>query len=300
MDQPKLEPIAQPDLVASTPAESKPPITATDLLKRSVDSQATQLKSDTPAQFKFNPDEILANSGITDEKVKSELKLKLEERYKLAEKGISEKFESLSKMKKEIESITNNPGAIKWTPELIAKLESSPEFRAAALQRLQARQATAPPTTWPGSEDEWSALSDTDKRRFNELTSTVSMLVQDREQELNQKEHESLKSKFPGYDPSLVEQTQSDILAGRFSQQEIKEMIYKAKVFDQQIEQAYKFGLEDRNAQIETKLSGATVTTDNPRPPKEEFVPSTGSTLKQGFIELARRTLAEQKKVGTR
>lgn len=246
----------EPVVVEAAPGVVKdaPPATpsAKDLIQRTA-TTVVEKKPDDNGDGNAHEHVSLSLDDVTDPKAKELLQAKLKE----ANRAIGSKFEEAARLRKDLESERSRP----WTPERIQELIKDPNWRSAAVTALEARAKTGAPSAWEGTDEQWSALNDDEKKAFRALEDKVTRLESDQVQRDDATEHEQVKSEFADYDADKVKSFQRDIMEGRVSQLQIKRLIWQAINFERYLEQSYKFGLEDRNGNLKTKLNGSSTTT---------------------------------------
>ena len=104
----------------------------------------------------------------------------------------------------------------------------------------------------------------------------------------SQAQHERLKTKYPDYEPHADEGFMRAVIENRIGPEELKEAIFKSLAFDRYVENSYRFGLQDRQGNLNQKVEGATtqtgnlaVVTENPDKPKQETGERTGVFFKR-------------------
>lgn len=268
-----------PKEVAQAPSA---PITANDIIQR----QAKEIK---PAQVS-EPAVKISLDDVKDPVARTLLESKLKE----ANDAISKKFgeiggekaQLLREMEK-LQSEINKP----WTPQRIQELMIRPDFISAA---QQAAQASAP-ENWTGTTDQWSNLSPQEQAQFRQLAQSQRAL----EAQLNQMQlsqvDAKLQTKFPDYNPKDVDSFIDDALNGRISNDQLREFVYKAKNFDRHVEQGYKYGLLDKNGNIQEKLNASTNLGINASLAEEKVERKPGESNKNLFTRIAERALLQAK-----
>lgn len=255
---------------------------AADLLKRIGEPKQTQ----TPApegEIKYNSSDI--------EKIQDPVARKVvEDIYRDMNAGLQRKFQQIAEEKRKLDE--ERRGLDTWTPERVLRESQNPSFIESSKQLIQARA----PQTWSGTQEEWSALNDHEKARFAQLETQLDTLLAQQDKMLVEQADREIRTKFPDYNPELVETFQKDLLANRINQQEIRELIWKAKNFDRYMERTYEFGRQDGNGNLKEKLNattnptGSSVRTTDEKPVREENESPTSF-----FRRLAQFNLAREK-----
>ena len=101
------------------------------------------------------------------------------------------------------------------------------------------------------SDQEWSALSDTDKAKFHNLEQRQANMEQLLLNERKSKEDEVLKAKYPNYAPDIVDTTISNLVTGKVNAS--REDIWKVLNHDDNVRKAYELGKQDASLDIGMK-----------------------------------------------
>lgn len=230
---------------ATTEGTSVQPITANDIIQR----QAKEPKATPQAE----PAVKLSLDDVKDPAARQILEAKMKE----ANDAISRKFGEIggekAQLLREMETLKNEMNK-PWTPSRIQELMNRPDFIQAAQQAAQ----VSAPENWTGTNDQWSNLSQSEQAQFRQLAQSQKALeAQLTQMQLSQVD-EKLRTRFPDYNPQDVDTFIKDALDGRISNDQLREFVYKAKNFDRHVEESYKYGLKDRNGNIQEKLNGST------------------------------------------
>jgi len=214
-----------------------------------------------------------------------------EKAYKSFQRGFNQKFQELAEIRKSYEAKTADTS--NWTPERVQSLLNDNNFVNAA-KSVMASQA---PTTFEGTQEEWSGLSETDKVKFHNMEQEIHMLKQQNFQSKRVQEDESLKTKYGNYKPEAIDILTADLLANRV--QATREHLWKVYDYDDAVRRAYELGKEDRQLETtekksSTSVEGLTTTSSKeiPTPEKNEsnrafwnrIVLSNLTRLKEGQI----------------
>ena len=188
-----------------------------------------------------------------------------EKAYKSFEKGYQQKYQDLAKERKALEQQGE------WTPDRVQSLLNDQKFVEAAQQVAQS--ATSNQSGGSMTDDEWSALTDSEKSQMKNMQSKIdSMFHQNQMMALNQ-EHEQNKSRYANYDAKLVENFRTQLLNGKY--RATSEDLWKSMDYENAVNRAYQLGLEDRQNNISEKIGNTSIdgvnaqaATDTPK--KEE------------------------------
>jgi hypothetical protein len=214
-----------------------------------------------------------------------------EKAYKSFQRGFNQKFQELAEIRKTYETKTAETS--NWTPERVQQLLNDGTFVNAAKSVM----ATQAPSTFEGTQEDWSGLSDTDKAKFHQLENKINFLEQQNFQTKRVQEDESLKTKYVNYKPEAIDILTADLLANKV--QATREHLWKVYDYDDAVRRAYELGKEDRQLETtekksSTSVEGLTTTSSKeiPTPEKNEsnrafwnrIVLSNLTRLKEGQI----------------
>lgn len=298
MDNVQAEPQVEPQ---KTGVPETPPVVPSNDKPTDVQDVIKRISSNPPDQatppVKLDDEPVYNSSDI--EKIEDpKARQVAQDLYKQFEKGYQKKFQSLAEQRKGVESLEQQlKDQTNWTPERVQDALKDPNFVQAAQSVVKTKAQNQPPSNWGSSDEEWSALTDSEKQRFQASENKVDALVRNQQKMLDDQEHERVKIRFPDYDRSVVEQAQSDLLSGKIDQETIKEMIWKARNFERYVDNSYKFGLQDRNGNIQEKITGSTdstllnVKSQDDIPKQKE-----GEKTSVFFSRLAQWRMGQQKK----
>ena len=180
------------------------------------------------------------------------------------ESGLTKKFQTIADKNKEVDALKSqleSQSNKRYTREDVKELLKRQDFIEAAQAELSAAQASGIPTNWEGSQEAWSALTTQEKAQFQSLEGKVNSLLLQNEQMQNQQEHERVKSRFKDYDPKAVEGFQSEILSGKVSNEQVKELIWKALNYETHVKNAYQLAKDEKQGALLEKFNGSTHTT---------------------------------------
>lgn len=289
------QPTATPAPAAGAPPVSAPeaPKSAAELITR----VATAAAAPAPAAPAEAPVVPITLDEIKDPAVRAvvEKKLKdLESGYNKKYMTLAEEKKATEDLRKKLEADTNQS----WTPQRLQEMLQRPDFAQAVQTAYAAQAQQTPPSNWEGSTEQWSNLSDSDKHAFRQLEGKVNILLNQQEQTQHATEHERVKSRFPDYDPVVVEKFYQEANTGRVSSEQVKEMIWKALNFEKYVQNSYQFGLTDRNGNIQEKVGGTTNPT-NPKMTSVGDMPTrTDGEGTASFVSRLARWNLSRKKVG--
>ena len=220
----------------SQSAEGKHTLTD-DLLSRVtkfvVKSSPVGKSEDTIDKEVYNDAEFRAKiDSISDPELKDYM-IKLR---KSGISGITNKFQEIAAMRKEIQDIRDGLTPKGWTPERIQQLIKDPEF-------LQAAKQVAG-TTSEATDEEY--VPESVKRKLAELEEVKNQVSQWQQNQFVQnleQEHSVLSQKYGNYDRNKVDEIRKELLDGKI--RATSEHLYKAWYHDDNVRRAYEMGRQD-------------------------------------------------------
>lgn len=237
---PELPPTPKADeLLKRMGEDSKAKATAPNVVNPSDPSAQSQ------AQVSLDDIKDPAARKIVEDKIKN-----LESHYNKKYQSNAEKERQLESLRQDLERKTNQP----WTPQRVQEILKDQSFVQAA-QTVASQQA---PQGFTGTTEEWSALTESEKKNIQEL----QRQVQNQNLQLNRmlitKDEEQLKQRYSDYDSEKVENFYRDVSEGRIPEIQIRELIYKALHHDDHLERTYQYAMQDKTAVIQNKINGST------------------------------------------
>ena len=279
--------VEAPKPAEPTPAPIQEP-KAEDLIKR------MGTKKDSSPAPASDEDKPLYNSSDIEKIQDPQAKEIVKSLYKHFERGYNKKFESLAHERKTLEEERFRLQQMQsWSPERVAQELRNPAF----VQAAQLYSQSVAPQNFTGSQEEWSSLSPQEQGAFRQLQGQVNQLVDLQSQQQIALADEKIKTQFPDYEPTKVDSFQKDILDGRVNQGQIRELIWKAINFEKSIEDAYRYGKEDRASELQSKMNASTSpsTTTTLQEDKPQMKPGEASSAyfrRLGQWNLSRMKLA--------
>jgi len=267
---PEAKPTEQPaEAVQPNKEEQKP-----DLVSRVSQVKPEETKPTDTADFNVNDIENIKDP---------EAKAYAEKAYKSFEKGYQQKYQEIAELRKKYETEdTSN-----WTPEKIRSLTQDPKFVSAAQEVMSAQNAGL-------TEDEYSALTDTEKAQFKNMQQQINNMTQQNQALVTQQQDEGLKSKYSNYDSEAVNTAVSGLIAGKVVN--TREWIHRALDYEDGIKRAYQLGLEDRKLDMGEKTNSISVEGNtNIQPSGEPLKREEGESPVEFFKRLGQKRLAESK-----
>jgi len=239
-----MEEIKQPEV-----AEVKPAPKEEDLVTK---VSKVEIKEPTKEVETFNVTDI---DKIQD----PEGKKYADQAYKSFQRGFNQKFQDLAVLRKEYEAKLAEPS--NWTPERVQGLLKDEEF-------VKAAQSVA-----GVKSDDYSALSDVEKKQLKEIQTQMSGLVNQNAQLLRSQEDEGLKGKYANYNSGAVDILTGDLLQGKVKA--TREHLHKVLDYDDAVRRAYELGKQDKKLDIQEKVTsispeGVTAVSNKDVPEKEK------------------------------
>jgi len=243
--------------------------------KEDLVSRASKVKiDDTPKTEEpiFNVNDI---EKISDPQAK-ELAQKAHKEF---ERTYQKKFQELAAIRKDYE--TQLQQSKQWTPERVQSLLSDKEFVNAAQQIIGPQQT-----------DEYSALTDNDKKLLFDAKQEALLARQQNATLLKQQQDEMIKQKYANYAPDYVDLTTKKLLSGEI--QATREDLWKVIDYENAVRRAYELGKQDRIVEQKEKIESVSVegitTTSNQDKPQKEQGESSESFLKRIFLKNLAKT----------
>jgi hypothetical protein len=188
----------------------------------------------------FNPNDI---ESIEDPQAKEYA----QKAYKSLEKGYQKKFQDLAALRKEVEAMKQDSNT--WTPERVNKLLNDPTFVQSAQQIAGLSQE---------AQDDYSALSEQERKEIASLKQELNMLKQNSTQAEIRAQDEHLKSTYANYDSSAVDTLTADLLAGKV--QAGRGDLWKVIDYENAVQRAYELGRQDNRGGLEEKVNSSSAT----------------------------------------
>lgn len=211
-----------------------------DLITRVSQFASENKPSEKQEDSAFNVNEI----EKIEDPVAKEYALKA---YKSFQADYTRKTQKLSEQQKQLEEKMKESS--NWTPERIQSLLNDPTFVQAA------QQITGTQNPEEMNEDEYSALSDSDKKKIDAVHREIQAMKNQNAQLVQKQQEEKLKSKYANYDPQAMDITTKEVLQGK--RQITREDIWKSMDYEKAIDRAYQMGLKDKNEQTQEKIQSS-------------------------------------------
>ena len=239
---PVVEPVATPkadELLKRMGEEAKS--------KNANPNVVTPVDPSANSQTQVSLDDIKdpAARKIVEDKIKN-----LESHYNKKYQSNAEKERQLEALRQDLERKTNQP----WTPQRVQEILRDQTF----VQAAQTVASQMPPSEFSGTQEEWSNLSDSEKRAIQELKAQVQTQSAQLQRMAISKDEEQLKQRYSDYDSAKVENFYRDVSEGRIPEVQIRELIYKALNHDHHLERTYELAKQDGQALLKEKYNGST------------------------------------------
>lgn len=269
--QPVIQPSQQPDLVTRV-SQFKPEAPKVTAPVENIDE-------------KFDVNDI---NKITDPQARAYA----DKAYKSFQRGFNQKFQELAETRKQLESMKNEQ--ITWTPERIKQELNNPTF----VQAAQVVSSYQNPTNSGLTDQEFSALSESEKAQLTAMKQEITSLKQQNMQALLAQQDEQLKGKYSNYNPGSVDALYNDMLNGKV--QATREHLWKVMDYDDAVKRAYELGKQDRNIDTTQKINSVSIQgTQTTRSP-ERGGPVNGESTSAYFRRIAIDNLARARSVSQR
>ena len=207
--------------------------------------------------------------------------------YKSMQADYTRKTQAAANDKKEAEKIKAEYST--WTPERVQQLLNDQTFVNAA-QSVMKSQA---PPTYEGTQEEWSAMSEADKVKFQRLEQEVNLMKQQNYQTRKLQEDVTLKNKYSNYDSQAIDILTADLLQGKV--QATREHLWKVYDYEGAVERAYQLGLLDGKEGIKEKVASSSMEGTMATTNKEQPKPEKGENDRAFFRRIFLDNLARQK-----
>lgn len=277
-------PVVQTSVITAmeTPIVNPEATPETDIL-----TKVSQFK--LPDQDKIiNPPEQPEFASITDPIAKKAASEAVERLRRGMQSDYTKKLEDAQKLVTQSKS---------WTPQRIQQeLLNNPEFLSAA-QMIQGQQTSNERQL---TNEEYSALTDSEKAKLNSVTNLENELKQMKNntaQELlrstiSQKDV-TLRAKFSDYDSKAIDEATVNL--AKLNLADVREYIYKATNYETNVKKAYEMGKQEGQGKLQNKINaiapqGSTVVNNEGIPTK-----NTGESDKAFFVRLGQFRLAQYK-----
>jgi hypothetical protein len=169
-------------------------------------------------------------------------------------RGENQKYQEIATLRKQYE--TKLAETSNWTPERVKQEMNKPDFVQAAQEVLQ----TGNPKGSGLTDEQYSALSDAEKAKLNQMEQKVALLEQSNWEAVKAQQDAQLKNKYANYDPTIIDDLTKNLMTGKVKAD--RESLFKVIDYEPAVKRAYELGLQDKQTQNQEKVSGMSFTTD--------------------------------------
>lgn len=265
--------------------ETKTEIKEPELVTRVSQVKTEEVKKTEPTEIKEPEFDFKEIENIKD----PEAKVWAEKAYKSFQKGFNQKFQEIAEIRKTLEQKQQVTSMTSWTPERLQQEINKPDFVQAAQQVIKIQN----PSNSGLTDDEWSTLSETEKRKLENMERELQTVKQQLMFTEIRKEDESLKQKYTNYNPNAVDILTADILANRIKA--TREHLWKAMDYDEAIQRAYELGKQDKKVENEEKITSMSPEGVAAQPQEGALEKEKTETDRQWFIRNALNRLVKSK-----
>jgi len=163
--------------------------------------------------------------------------------------GANKKFMEAADIKKEL--------AQPWTTDRVQQLLNDQTFVASAQEIAQRQQLAQNPQGSGMQNEEWSALTDSERKQFYAIQRGQVQMQGQMNPILAKQEDQNLMTLYKNYDAAKVDKLQKDLLSGKVSA--TREALHKVLDYDDAVERAYRMREQDRQTDIQGKVDASTV-----------------------------------------
>jgi hypothetical protein len=264
------EPVAQPKVEAPvTPKE--------DLVTRTSKVNVTPKLAEPTNEFGLAKEDY---DKIQSDPVLSKF-------YKSMQSGFGQKTQEIAEMRKQYEAKIKDTST--WTPEKVSQIVNDKNFVNAAQQLMQSQA----PSNWSGTQEEWSALNNSEKQRFQSLEQEVVNLKQQQYFNTVKAEDEKLKTRYANYAPDIVDTTIKKLVSKE--QIATREDIWKVVDYESAIDRAYKLGLQDAKLPLEERVNANAIDGGIMNSPTKVEAPKKEESNSKAFNRIFMENLARFK-----
>ena len=182
--------------------------------------------------------------------------------YDSLRKGADKKFREAAELRKELqkerETLQLEQESLnKWTPQRVESLLNNDAFKNAVTEY----QHLINPTPDQVSNDEWSSMTDAEKKAIHTLANKVQTLEQqaltEKQKQVYEKQDLELSNRYKNYNPSQVSELRTGLINGSVTA--TNEHLWKVIDYEPAIKRAYELGKQDRQLNLNEKINATTV-----------------------------------------
>ena len=201
--------------------------------------------------------------------------------YKSLQGDYTRKYQALAEERKAWEA--KKAESDNWTTDRVQSLLNDPKF-------VQAAQSVV---TQGSQTDEYSALSDAEKKQIREAKEVANKALLQNAQLLKQQQYELLKNKYANFDANSMDILTAEILSQKRQIQ--YEDIWKSKDYDDAVKRAYELGRQDRKLENQEKATSMSIEGVTQQATEGAVDKKEGETDKQWFIRNALNRFTKSK-----
>lgn len=176
----------------------------------------------------------------------------LESAYNSLNRGAEKKFQTAAQMKRDAEAQLSQP----WTQDRINQLMNDPEFVREAKGYANNQQVQQNPQDSGIPQEEWSALTDTEKAGFHKVQHDQAILNGKMNELVLKQEDEKLVQRYPTYNATSISELRQGLLNGQVKA--TSEHLHKVVDYEAHGERSYQLGMKDAQNGITAK-QGASI-----------------------------------------
>lgn len=288
MPEPTLQEISQQSQEPQKPVEQvtdPQQKTSDDLLSRVTQYEVENKPDATQIENKDVPFDYNELNNIENAEQAKEWASKA---HKSFQRGVDQKFQELAELRKALQANlqSGNKEQEGWTRDRIQKLVNDEEFVKAA-QEFQNTQA----------EDDFSTLSDTEKKSISDMRFKLEAMEKANQQSLIQQQqlerqryHEQFTAKYANYKSDEIDKLSIEIASGRLNA--TPEHIYKAFKHDENMEKAYQLGRQDEREGINENVNALSIEGHNTFRSEEPIERKEGESSESVWARASAKALA--------
>ena len=235
--------------VAPEPTQQEP--VATEPSKEAESQQTTPepdlvtkvsgFKADPKPEDQISTDDIKFDFKDLDKvQTPEEARAYAEKAYKSLQSGFNSKFQQLAELRKSLEAQTE------WSSDRVRNLLNDPKF-------VQAAQEVAGVSQQTDGIDDYSALTEAEKKQLQAMQSQVQSLANQNSQLLKEQQDKANTAKYNNYNPTAVDVLTQDLLSGKANA--TREHIWKVIDYDDAVKRAYEMGRNDRQSNLKENMN---------------------------------------------
>jgi hypothetical protein len=282
--------IVAPEVKVETPVTPEvKPVVKEDLMTRvanfKTEAKLPEVNVEEP-KFDINDIDKIADPVAKEQAMRA---------YKSFQRGFNQKFQELAETRKALEAKAQ--ASTTWTPERIKQeLLNNPDFIQASQKVLQDQ----PPANSNMNETEWSSLTDSEKKQWSNMQAELQSLKQKQHNDEILKnfrmQDETIKTKFPDYDPNAVDIITDELLTGK--RNATREDIWKVYKHDENVQRAYELGKMDALQEKHEKTNGSSFEGLSTRVSNgEKLEPIKGESDRSFFTRLVESNIQKMKQI---